>query len=442
MRGNPPVVKTYPNGFRLVYERPAKPLTTSNVQVFCHVGSIHEPADLRGAAHFIEHMCFKGSRKFPSYSAINIPFSKNGAEFNAQTTKQYTHYKVACVDDHVAEFLGVLGDALLHSKFDRDEYNLELNVVREEVIMKSPNSYIETLVFDGTPYGEWIDHKMYHKKGCLPYEKVVEFYKQYYVPQNMVLSVVSSIPLDTICRILAKTEFTQKLPCPKITPPIANRIPPCLPKPKLDAEHFAFHSAKGDVSHVEIGFEICDQFSAHEYYALNLLRHILGGSMSSRLFVELREKRGLTYRSGAEMQLYEIGGVFIIRATTDTHRLIRDGKSDGVLPVLFDIIRDLCKNGVSESEMKWAKERMRETFKMEEIIGYEKCAYNGVRVILHNESVIPTSDSMYAMFYHSINKKQVNTILQKYFRMDRVYLSICGGRLPAKSAMLKYLVPT
>lgn len=439
MGGKSPIVRTYPNGFRLVYERPSKDLATSHLQVFCHVGSIHEPEDLRGAAHFIEHMCFKGSSRHPSYKSINIPFSKTASYFNAETTKQYTHYKVICTEEHIAEFLEILGDALLRSKFDRAEYDLEWNVVREEVIMKTPNSYIENLAFEGTAYGEWVDHKSYHKKGSLPYEKVVEFYKQYYVPQNMVLSVASRVAFETICRYLGKTIFTQNPPGPKITPPILNPMPPCRATRGPDDTNYAFHSTSGAVSRVEIGFDICDQFNMEEYYTLNLLRHIIGSSMSSRLFVELREKLGLTYRSGAEMVLYEIGGIFVIYAVTDTHRLIRDEKSDGVLPVLFDMVRHLIEHGVGESEIKWAKERMRETFNMEQVIGQEKCAYNGKRIMLHNESDIATTDSMYSKFYHHLDKKQVDAIIRKYFSMDRVYLSIFGGKLPAKSAMMKFL---
>lgn len=434
-----PLVKTYPNGLRAIYESPSKSTTITNIQVFCHVGSIHEPPELRGAAHFIEHMCFKGSRRFPSYGAVNLPFSQTASHFNAETTKQYTHYKVKCAEDHVAEFLTILGDALLHSKFDREEYKRELNVVREEVMMKTPNSFIESLIFAGTNYGEWADHKSYHKKGCLPYDKVVEFYHRHYIPQNMVLSIVSSIPAETIFRVLAtKTAFGAVTRPSNQISPLLNLVPNC---PSKSGRTFhAIHSSAGDVTRVEIGFAVCDQFNDADTYALNLLRHIIGCSMSSRLFIELREKRGLTYRSGAEMILYELGGVFAISAITDSKRLIRDGKSAGVLPVLFDMLKHLVEHGVTESEMKWAKHRIRESFQMEQLIGEDKCGYNGIRVMLHNESIdILTTAKMYEECYKSIDKKQVNAVIQKYFDLNRVYLSVVGGKLPAKSEIIQFL---
>lgn len=436
------MVKTFPNGLRVVYECPSIPTPITNLQVFCHVGSIHEPHDLRGAAHFIEHMCFKGSRRFPSYTDINIPFSQTSSFFNAATTKQYTHYKVNCLETNIAEFLTILGEMLLRSKFDREEYKKELNVVREEVVMKTPNSFIEPLVFAGTNYGEWIDHASYHKKGALPYDKVVAFYHAHYVPQNMVLSIVSSIPFESFLRHLAKTTFVEHPRIPCTISPILNLAPNCSLQSDCPKPNYAIKATTDNITHVEIGFAVCDQFNDADTYTLNLLRHIVGCSMSSRLFVELREKRGLTYRSEATMTLYEIGGVFCINTVTDSHRLIRDGTSPGVLPVLINMVKQLIEHGVTDSEIKWAKQRIRESFKMEQLLGEDKCAYNGVRLMLHNESDIAIAEEMYDLCYKSIDKKRVNEVIQKYFALDRVYLSVFGGKLPAKKEIIKLLVPT
>jgi len=436
-----PKIHIFPNGLRLVYEpHPAK-LPQTHIRAFCHVGSINEPDTIRGASHFIEHMCFRGSCTFPSWSAVNDPFSRSGATFNALTTKQYTCFSVDCLDSYVQQFLNILGDMMLCSKFDKKEYKLELNVVREEMKMRKENSFVENLAFSGSVYANWVDHDSYHKPGCLPYKDVVDHYHQYYVPQNMVLSVVSSIAFDTIVRHISGTTFMEKKQRLSMVNPIMN--------PTLGAldEHcesnFIFKPTTGETSEIEIGVRVCDQFKDDEFHALNILRHIISNSMSSRLFVELREKRGLTYRSGAYMTLYETAGIFVLYAISDPDRLIHDGKtrSPGVVPVMFSILDDLIKHGVKDAEMKMAKQHIKDALKMDSIAGGDKSAYNGVRVMLHNalETDILTNAEMFDKCYKNINKKDVNEVIKKYFASQKYYFSVIGGKLPHPRVLTHFL---
>ena len=432
-----PTIHVFPNGLRLVYETPKIKLPQTYLRAFCHVGSIHEPSDMRGAAHFIEHMCFKGTRHFPSWATVNEPVSQSGAFFNATTTKQYTVYKINCLDSYVREFLHILAEMMFLSKFDKAEYKLELNVVKEEMKMVKPESYLEKLVFSGTPYEEWIDHISFHTRGCLPYEKVVEFYKKYYVPPNITLSIVSPIPLATILKYLAGTAFVTRAPCPRIVHPILNFVPNTI-SASCESKYI-FQPSDASVTRIEIGFRICNQFQPDEFYVLNVLRDILGGSMSSRLFVELRERRGLTYNSGANMILYEPAGVFIMYAITDVTRLIKDGSNPGVLPILFGIIDDLIKHGVKDTEVKQTKTRIREQLKMASVAGDERAGYNGIRVMLHNETKILANPELYEECYKSITKTDVNAMINKYFTPRQLYFSVVGGKLPKKSELIRVL---
>lgn len=431
---------TFPNGLRLVYEpHPAK-MPQTHIRAFSHVGSINETDNIRGASHFIEHMCFKGSCAFPSWSRIREPFSSSGAYFNALTTKQYTCFIVDCLDSYVPKFLNILGDMMLCSKFDKKEYKLELNVVREEMKMRTQHSFIENLAFSGSAYANWVDHDSYHKPGCLPYKDVVDYYNRYYVPQNIVLSVVSSISFDTIVRHISGTLFAEK----KQRPVIAPIMNPTLGT--LD-EHcelsFVFKPSTGETAEIEIGVRVCDQFKEDEIHALNILRHIISESMSSRLFVELREKRGLTYRSGVYMTLYETAGIFVLYAISDPDRLIHDGKSrrPGVIPVMFTILDDLIKHGVTESEMKMAKQHIKDALKMDSIAGGDKSSYNGIRVMLHNalETDILSNVDMFDKCYKKINKKDVNEVIKKYFASRKYYFSVVGGKLPAANILTQFL---
>jgi hypothetical protein len=176
-----------------------------------------------------------------------------------------------------------------------------------------------------------------------------------------------------------------------------------------------------------------------EHPVLNVLRNIIGGSMSSRLFVELREKRGLTYNSGAYISLYEPAGVFIIHATTDTSRLLKDGSNPGVVPTLFGVIDDLILRGVKESEVKHAKTRIREQLQMRSIAGEGRSGYNGIRVMLHNEDSILTNAQMYERLYKDVEKRDIDEIIQKYFASKQFYFSVIGGKLPKRSELTKFL---
>jgi predicted Zn-dependent peptidase len=449
MPTKPPSIHTFSNGFRLVYEQHYSKNPQTHIRAFCHVGSIHEPENLRGATHFVEHMCFKGSVEFPSWSSVNEPFSRSGAQFNAITTKQYTCFTVDCLDSYTKQFLKILGDMMLRSKFDKKEYNLELNVVREEMKMKQNDSPIEELAFSGTVYANNVDDISYHAPGCLPYYAVIDYYHQYYVPQNMVLSIVSSVEFDTIVRYVSETQFSKQLTRPSKIYPLINYNLGALDE--NCSSNYKFKSSSGDTANIEIGVRVCDQFKHDDYHTLNVLRHVVSNSMSSRLFVELREKRGLTYRSGAYMTLYETAGVFVLCAISDVDRLIKDvkhldsnGKTTtrkGVIPVMFDILDDLITHGINDSELKMAKQHIKDSLKMHSVAGGDKSAYNGIRVMLHNESNILPNSEVFDKCYKKITKSDVNSVIEKYFSGRKYYFSVIGGKLPKVSTLIECLNP-
>jgi predicted Zn-dependent peptidase len=333
----------------------------------------------------------------------------------------------------------MLGDMMLKSKFVEKEYKLELNVVREEMKMDKPKSFIELLAFNGSAYANWVDHESYHKPGTLPYKNVMDYYHQYYVPQNIVISVVSSIPFDTIVRHISTTPFTEQLPRLFKSLPILNNT-----LGSLDGHcesKFIFKSGQGDTANIEIGVRVCDQFNDSEFHALNVLRHIISSSMSSRLFVELREKRGLTYRSGTNMTLYETAGIFVLYAISDVDRLIQDGKTKhkGTIPVMFDILDDLIEHGVKESELKMAKNNIKDSLKMDSIAGGDKSAYNGIRVMLHNETDILSTSEVFDKCYKKITRTNVNEMIAKYFAERKYYFSVIGGKLPPTAVLTKFI---
>jgi predicted Zn-dependent peptidase len=204
--------KTLSNGFRVIHETPKTKTPISYVHLFCDVGSVHEPVGLRGVSHFIEHMCFKGTKKIPQSKDISLEFDNIGAKFNAHTEKRFTYFDVKCQDDYLLHCLTILSDMLMNSVFNRGEFKKEERVVMEETVRLSDNNTailmngVDAMLYEGTPYELPIDWSSYHKTPFV-YKDVVDFYRLYYRPSRMILSIISHVEFHEIEQLLNKHDI-------------------------------------------------------------------------------------------------------------------------------------------------------------------------------------------------------------------------------------------
>ena len=236
---------TYPNGFRIVYEKTKNESPISSIHAFCELGSVYETDGIRGVSHFIEHMCFKGTKKIPKPKDIFIEYDKIGAYFNAYTEKEYTCYTIKCDNDYIENSIVIMSDMLLNSTFNKKEYGKEEKVVIEENARDHDDpedllcENMDKLIYKGSSYANSVDTIAYHKKR-MDYEKVLEIYKLFYVPNRMVLSIVSSLSFEYIKKIIYKTFFIQKIECLPI--PVEYQIKPfVLPQTNiLYNQHYPF----------------------------------------------------------------------------------------------------------------------------------------------------------------------------------------------------------
>ena len=235
-------------------------MAISHINAFCHVGSAHEDPKTRGASHFIEHMCFKGTRRFPTSRDIEIKYDNIGAVFNAHTDKQYTCYVVKCGDTDAEMSIHILGNIMLHSVFNAKEFKKELNVVIEESVRDITNykntayDNLDALVFIGSIYENPIDKLKYHKTAdTLKYNDVVDFYREHYVPENMVLSITTSLPFSRILEIVEKSDYVK----PKTRAnPILNTIPRMIMVPQQGIHLYCEPVAKMKSVYLAIGFRV------------------------------------------------------------------------------------------------------------------------------------------------------------------------------------------
>jgi predicted Zn-dependent peptidase len=429
---------TFPNGFRVIYEKPRNSILVSDIQVFCKVGSAMETADTRGVSHFIEHMVFKGTKKMPLSKDISKTYDEIGAYFNATTNKSYTNYIVKCEDVYVKNCILVLGDMLMNSVFNKTEFEKEKKVVVEETILREDSGSIrienmyDASVYRGSSYENPIDTFVYHKPGSFDYDKVIDFYKMFYRPSNMAISIVSHVPFKKFIEILTHSDFTQELSsypvfhCPN---PVISYDPQTEPQ-------YIIERRKGlNTMHLVIGFRTCSQYSPDKY-ALNILSNILGGFMNARLFSTLRAANGLTYSSYADTSYYSILGDFSISAETDPAKLFVNkgtgkGIGKGVLPLLVDIIVDLQKHGVTIKELCIAKSNLKGSMTISEESNSNACFHNGSKLILYDDGTPITSyHDRYIRFYKDITQKNINDVIKKYFIKSNMTLCILGEHIP------------
>lgn len=434
---NPLKIK-FNNGFRAIYEPSKNDFPITTFYILCDVGSVHEENDERGYSHFIEHMCFKGTTHVKSQTIFKM-FDELGIYYNAFTVKRYTGYVVKCNDEHFSTCISIISDMLLNSTFEKKEFQKELQVVIEENIKSLENNeelitdLIEKMTYNGTNYENPVDCLSYHNHSY-DYDSVMKFYKKYYVVNNMILSVVSNLTFRKIVQALKKTHFmkNEKGSLPSII------FPKCVVF--NETEKFNFKKIPtSELTYISISFRTCSRYE-NEKYALNLLKEILGGYFSSRLFTILREQNGLTYTSYVSTQYYETMGDFTVFAMTDPSKLLKDNNKEGVLPILVQIINDLYKNGITQQELNIAKQnkKMKIILKMENMENI--VSHNGKYLLFYenNKKFIPY-EKKYETCYKNITMKEINKIIQKYFIYKNMNVCILGKKIPSDKNMMDIL---
>lgn len=432
---------TFHNGFRLIYEKPSSSTSSiSSIQVFCKVGSAMEKNEIRGGSHLVEHMVFKGTRKMPQSIEIAETYNKIGSYFNATTEKSYTNYIVKCENESVKKCIEVLGDMMLNSVFDKDEFEKEKKVITEETILIADsgdniiNDLYDANMYKGSPYEHSVDELSYHVSESLKYENVYQYYKTYYVPNNMVLSIISNLSFQTFLEIVIYSDFVKTVSssrmifCPS----------KCLSYDQQTEPQYILKTHKGlHTMYLTIGFKTCSQYSKDKY-ALNLLSNILGGYNNARLFHTLRGENGLTYSSNATTIYYNSLGDFSITAKTDPSKLFVNRTLDkklhkGVLPLIVDIIVDLQKRGVTTSELHMAKTNLKGTMSLEEENTQNACFYNGSKLLLYDEikgEPLVSYEDRYEKYYQPITQQDINHVIKKYFMKKNMTLCVLSNKRP------------
>lgn len=314
---------------------------------FCRTGSADEPEEKRGLSHFLEHLLFKRTKK-RSTLAIARAIDRLGGDADAFTTKEYTAFYAHALDSKLGEALDLLADVVLSPAFGVEDIERERGVILEEIgeCNDTPDDLVHELFvrsfWRNHPLGEPILGTAESVRG-LTRSDIYGFYRERYGAQNLIVSVAGHVRKREILPALEK--LFQRRPAGEVFPVNGRR-----PRPY---QHCSVESRPGlEQAHVCLGMTGPSQSSPRRF-AAHLLDLVLGGGMSSRLFQEVREKRGLVYSIGSSLNSYRLGGYETIQASCAPKNLAR------VIDTTLAALRKLNRDGVREAEIRRAKEHLK-----------------------------------------------------------------------------------
>ncbi len=330
---------TLSNGLR-VLTAPMPHAQSVSCLVMLAAGSRYETRETNGIAHFAEHMFFKGTERRPTARDLAGEVDAIGGEFNAFTGKEYTGYYVRCAAEYRDTALDVLIDMVRNSKFDPDEIDREKGVIVEEMNMyfDTPRDFISS-VFDDAVYGDqplgWdVIGRKETVRGATR-QTFMDYLGHWYKPERMVVGVGGLLGDDILARV---EELVGDLE------PAETRGP----EPTVAAANGArvkVHTKRSDQAHLCLGVPTYP-LDHPDRYPLQLLTTVLGGGMSSRLFTEVRERRGLAYYVFATNQSHTDAGALYAQAGVDINRI------DEAVSTIVAELKRIAEESVPSDELE------------------------------------------------------------------------------------------
>ncbi len=307
--------RTLQNGLR-VLTAPMPQAQSVSCVVMLAAGSRYEALETNGIAHFAEHMFFKGTERRPTARDLAGEVDAIGGEFNAFTGKEFTGFYVRCAAEYAQTALDVLVDMLRHSRFDAEEIEREKGVIVEEMNMyfDTPRDFIgsiyEVLVFGDNPLG-WETLGRKEAVRAATRETFLDFLGSWYKPSRIVVGLGGRIDDGLVSQV---EELLGDMEDAETGSPAPAHLP------RSDGPRVRVHHKESDQAHLCVGVPSYP-LDHPDRYALQLVATVLGTGMSSRLFTEVRERRGLAYYVYALNHSYTDAGSLYSQAGVDVERI-------------------------------------------------------------------------------------------------------------------------
>lgn len=416
---------TLDNGLRVV--TCAMPHTYSvGVGFFILVGSRYEEGTTAGAAHFLEHMLFKGTARRPAPEAIAQEIEGHGGLFNASTGQEMTVLWVKMQQAHLALALDVLADMVRHSLLTNEEIEKERLVILEEI--SSSQDIPEELVNLALHQLTWPDHPLGWDVAGTPDSvrgleraRLARFLATHYGPQNTVISVAGAVQHDPVVDLVAQHMADwQPASAPGFLRAPTNTPPPrvALIKKKVEQSHLALHLP---------GLTRQDP----DRFALSLLNTVLGEGMSSRLFLEIRERLGLAYTIDSYVSFLADTGV------TGVYAAVSPGRALEALAAILAQLQRLRATPVDERTLRGAKEFVKGRLLMSMEDTMAVAGWFGRLEAMEGEKL--TVEETVARL-ESVTADDVMRVARQLFQAGRSQLAVVGPHKRAEAERFRSLL--
>lgn len=383
------------------------------IGVWIHTGSRNENEINNGISHFLEHMFFKGTAS-RSAREIAESFDSIGGQVNAFTSKEYTCYYAKVLDEHAEYALEILADMFFNSTFVEEELEKEKNVVYEEIKMyeDTPDDIVHDILTKITYENHPLGYPILGTEDTLATftgDTLRQYIKDHYTPENVVISIAGNVPESFMKAVEGYFGHYQGT---------TNKQQ--IHKPEF---HFNRSARKKETEQAHLclgykGLSVGDE----NVYDLIVLNNILGGSMSSRLFQEVREQRGLAYSVFSYHSSYEDTGMMTIYAGTGSQQL------DTLYETVQQTLAQLKDTGITEKELKNSKEQLKGNLMLSLESTNSRMSRNGKNELLlgKHRSLDEIIESI-----NDVTKQKVDALIRRTFTDEfSVSLISPAGELP------------
>jgi len=413
-----------PNKIRIVTEE-LKDRDSASIGVWVAAGGRYESKDNKGVAHFLEHMAFKGSAKY-SCDEIKQLVEGVGGNLNAFTAEEETCYYAKVPATHLKQTFDVLADISFFPKITLKDLEKERTVILEEIKMYHdlPQyqvvELLEELLWPDHPLGQSLAGTS-TSVSSMTADHLKSFKKSHYIPSNTVISACGSMKHDELVGLVRS-----KLG--KLTGPAT---PPYAPARRTQEKPSIYlHHKQTEQMHLAMGY-LAYETNHKDYYVLALLTIILGGNMSSRLFNEVREKRGLAYSISSGIKSLNDTGVFMVRAGVDNAKIVN------ALELVLKVLAKLTSGGVKEDEFKRAQDYYMGQFLLGLEDTMDQMLWMGGGVI-SNDQVKSMDDVIKKI--RAVTRADIKRVAKEILNPRRLNVAIIGPMSEGQQKLLRALV--
>ncbi len=399
---------TLDNGIRVITEH-VPHVESVAIGVWMGAGAKNEKPDEYGLSHFLEHMLFKGTQRRTAKD-IADEVASVGGQMNAATDREYTTYYIKVLKEFTPLAVDVLGDMVVNSTFDPEELEREKDVISEEI--RRHEDLPEERVHDVLTEITWGPHELGHPVigteaavRASTRDYLISFCSRQYTPERLVVSVAGNLDHNEITRLVDKSLGTlTDGPKPEAIKPVRHINARKIVDKGTEAAHFCIGAP---------GYNERDD----RKYTLAVLDAILGGGMSSRLFQEIREKRGLAYDIGSYRVAYHEGGLFAVYGGTGVSTL---GDVTGLVRQEFRRIRE---EDISAEELRRAQNQIRGAM----ILAHESMGSRMGRMaksILDYGRLVTIEEIMDRV--NSVTIAEVRAVAEELLQEDKLSMAVIG----------------